>query len=149
MQIVDTEIMEEPRYIDRSWQNVFQHVRFSDYFAPQNILSFYKSVLLTNRKVFALFEENLLIDLEKYCFDHLKQYMKNLTPSGLHKLLRFMIGADIISVEKNKVSSVIELINFKSFVKKPRYRRRQGPPESKNFWGFMNCFCHDFWHLLN
>ena len=44
-------------------------------------------------------------------------------------------------------SSGIELTNFKWFVK--RCRRRQGSPQSRKFWGFMNCFCHVFSDLLN
>ena len=35
--------------------------------------------------------------------------------------------------------SGIELTNFKWFTKKPRQK----------FWGFINSFCHVFWHFLN
>ena len=29
------------------------------------------------------------------------------------------------------------------------FQRRQGPPQLRKFWGFMNCFSDVFWHLLN
>ena len=45
--------------------------------------------------------------------------------------------------------SGIKWTNFKLFVKKPRCRRCQGPQQLWTLWGFMNCFCHAFWHLLN
>ena len=48
-----------------------------------------------------------------------------------------------------KNSPGIELTNFKWFVKKPRCQRHQGPLQVQKFWGFVNCFCHVFCHLLN
>ena len=88
--------MQKPRYIAQSWQSIFCHMRFSESFSPQSILSFYKSALQTGRELVVLFEGNCQTDQEKQYLDHLKRYVKNLASADLQRLLKVMAGADMI-----------------------------------------------------
>ena len=95
--------MQTRRYIALSWQNIFCHVSFSESFSAHVILNFYKCASPTGEK-FLPFEENCQRDQKKQCLKHLKGYIKNCDSTDVLRLLRVMRGADIILVEKIKIS---------------------------------------------
>ena len=102
-QLAHKEIIQKPRYIAACWNGVFRRIKLPNSFFPENLNVVYKKITATGKKVASLFTAESKSPEEISCFEHLRRFIKNLSPQSLRNFLRLCTGADVITVDKIEV----------------------------------------------
>ena len=95
--------------------------------------------LTLESRTFELFFDNELIDL---IVQMTNAYAIEINAAGW------------VPIDRNDIRWFLGTLMLSGYVrlpswKKPRRWRHQSSPQLQKSWGFMNCFSHVFWHLLN
>ena len=100
-ELAHQELVQRPKYISAAWGSHLQSLRGLPEFSDVNaITTLYEEKRPTSKRVIKLLKAEPSCDAERTCLDHLKRYIKSLGESQLARLLQFVTGSNIITVEE-------------------------------------------------
>ena len=115
IELATQELIQKPHLMGSCWKKYLMLLQSYDSFKDQSALKdFYSCLIPTSKRVIGLFDANPNDDSERECYGHLKRYVKGLNETMLKKLLRFLTGSDVVTVQKIYVQ----------FVKQSPFERR-------------------------
>ena len=104
-ELAHQELVQKPKYVAVAWsphlQSLRKHPEFSD---VNTMTTLYEEKRPTPKHVIKLLKAEPSSDAERTCLDHLKRYIKSLGESQLSRLLQFVTGSNIVTVEEIQVT---------------------------------------------
>lgn len=98
------------------WRKFLQQLHQYEHFSSHtNVGIYYESLKPTTKKVVALFQATPEDDSERDCLSYLKRYVRGLDPIQLKKLMRFLTGTDVMTIDKISIM----FIKQSSFARRP------------------------------
>ena len=142
-QLAHQEIIQKPKYVASCWHEIFQKFNYPPSF---DIGCFYKNAIPTGRKVSLMLKvQDVISPEEQAVFEHLKRFVKNLSPENLKKFLKLCTGADIITVERIGV-------DFNSMIglqRRPVFRTCGAIIEVPNTYSCFSELAEEFQNIIN
>ena len=101
-EIAHRDIVQTPSYIKEVWEVVFADRNFVS--AVSELEAIYESAKPTTKRVLNLLTADIASNLERETFGYLKRFVRGLSKDDLGKFLRFVTGADVMCVDKIKIT---------------------------------------------
>ena len=106
VELARQELIQKPYLMVCTWKQSLSSIKES-FPSIQSITDLFAKAIPDNRKVIKLLEADPRNKAERDVFDYLREYVMGLEMGMLKKFLKFTTGADMILIEKIKISFVV------------------------------------------
>ncbi len=97
------QIIQLPKYALDNMSKEAKHIFRETFKSPVDILQMYEDKRPITRRILKLLDVSPQSQAESKCLRFLQQYIRGLDVVGLRKMLRFVTGSDVVSVDKIQV----------------------------------------------